>query len=59
MVNKKLLVIGPAKPGVSTNMLLDETRRNFSVDYVSVNDIVLELNDEPKLFYGKKDLSEY
>ena len=55
----KLLVIGSANPGLSTNMLLDEAKERFELEYAPVNKILLELNEKPKITYNGKDLSKF
>lgn len=57
---KKLLIIGAAKPGESTKMLMKEAENKFEVDFVPVNNILLNLDDKKwRLTYDKKDLTDY
>jgi len=56
----KLLIIGPAKQGISTDMLLKEANEVFSkVDYIPLNEIQLGLSDKPEILHNGKDLSKY
>jgi len=61
MLNKKLLIIGPLKYGISTQLLIDEAKKVFSVvQFVPVNDISLRLDEkEWTLFYKDINLADF
>ncbi|MBS3056279.1 MAG: RimK family alpha-L-glutamate ligase [Candidatus Aenigmarchaeota archaeon] len=60
-IKKSLLILGPNKPSISTDMLIKEAEERFQkVVYAPIGKIVLHLsNDGANMFYGKIDLSKF